>query len=174
MVWLNYLMEDFLYYALQEFVQVYGYVRYGIIAYVTILGPIWVEHKGTKNWFVANNRKQYDKYQGRLAPACCDNYIIMLKGKYIYIYFSIWNENYSIELDWIVGWNSLIPKEIATMWLEQDSWSCKSNRCALQSFWSRESLWCTKSFDCWLMFDWFHNIFFPKRKKNGQLLVSMF
>ena len=60
-MWLNDLIEEFLYYEPQAYVQVYGYVTYGIRAHVTTLGPIWVEHKGTKNWVVADNRKQYDK-----------------------------------------------------------------------------------------------------------------
>ena len=82
-----------------------------------------------------------------LAPACQDNYILMVNGKYIYIYFTFWNEN---------GWpwnltksliqtpyfdSVLILNEIATMWFQQDSWSCKSNRCTLQSFRVGVSLW---------------------------------
>ena len=42
------------------------YLTYGIRFHVTTLGPIWVEHKGTKNFIVVYNIKQYDKYQGRL------------------------------------------------------------------------------------------------------------
>ena len=121
------------------------YVTYGIRGHVTTLG---INIKVLRIEVLKITRNNMINIKEGFTHACCDNYVLMVRGnnKHTLVFEMKFFERW-IRLNW---WLKnpyfefvLIPNKIITIWFEQDSWRCNSNRWIQQSFWDGESMWCT-------------------------------